>query len=70
MRYIDSSLQPIVRRYLVANERLLLDQGTRHARVVHLDTRDFVPISGSSGDRRASKNLDAALRRLSATGCG
>jgi len=70
MRYIDRSLQCVVQRYLSANTLLSLACGTRHARVVHSETLDFVPIAGSSSDWRTRSNLESSLRRLSQTGCG
>ena len=70
MRYIDRSLQPVVQRFLSANERLSLTYGTRHARVVHSETHDFVLIAGSASDWRTRSNLESSLRRLSQTGCG
>ena len=70
MRYIDPDVVPVVRRYLANYPALHLDEGTRHARVVHSDTHDFVPLPGSSSDRRARKHVDAALRRLALTGRG
>lgn len=70
MRFIDRDVEPLVRRYLNTYPALRLDEGTRHARVVHSDTHDFVPLPGSSSDRRARKHVGAALRRLALTGCG
>lgn len=70
MLFIDRDIEPLVRRYLTTYPALCLDQGTRHARVVHSGTHDFVPLPESSSDRRARKHVDAALRRLALTGRG
>lgn len=67
---IDPALRPLVRRHLKENKSLALASGSRHLRVIHLGTRDFVLVAGSAGDRRCAVALNVALRRLSSTGQG
>ncbi len=70
MKQVDRNLRAVVRRALTLDPKLRLEHGTRHFRVVHADTGDFVPIATSSSDRRARANLESGLRRLSAHGVG
>jgi hypothetical protein len=70
LRSIDASLRQEVTSILGQFPHLRLESGRRHLRIVHTRSQDFVPVAGSSGDRRARSGLHCALRRLAETGRG
>lgn len=69
-KQIDPGLRPQISRALRDDDNLELQAGSRHARIVHKLSGDFIVVPGSAGDWRASRNLAAGLRRLSRYGVG
>lgn len=70
MRCIDQSHRSYLRKTLASAPFLMLEDGAKHARVRNSRTNDWIPIAGSSSDRRAAKNFEAALRKLTMLGQG
>lgn len=68
MKYIDPAMRKILVKHRDAS--LQLEDGGKHAKVRNLITKDWIPIAGSSSDRRAVKNFDADLHRLLTFGQG
>lgn len=50
--------------------QMVIEQGAKHARLVNIETGDFIPLAGSASDYRSARNAKAAARRLAMTGCG
>lgn len=67
---VDPALRHEVRTALRACPHLQLAAGRSHPRVVNTQSGDFLPISGSSSDRRAATALRVGLRRLATSGRG
>jgi hypothetical protein len=69
MRYIDPAMRKILRQYSKL-PFLAIEDGSKHARVRNLRTNDWLPIAGSSSDRRAVRGFEIQLRRLVDLGQG
>jgi hypothetical protein len=61
---VAPALSPEVRACLKALPNLQLEVGSRHPRVVNIQSGDFLPGPGPSSDRLAVKALCVGLRRL------
>ncbi len=69
MRAIDPELRKILEKFSHL-PFLVTEDGTKHARVRNTQSGDWLPVAGSSGDRRSARNFEAGLRRLAKTGHG
>lgn len=63
MRHIHRETREMITPYLRTGV-LILEDGTRHAKVRNPRTQDFLPLAGTPSDHRCARNFQAALRRL------
>ena len=63
MKRICQPIQKMIAPYLRAGA-LILEDGSRHAKVRSPLTHDFLPLAATSGDPRAIKNFKSELKRL------
>lgn len=69
MPAIDPQFNKFLRPFLSLSF-LVLEDGKKHARVRNTISNDWLPIPGSSSDRRALKNFQVDLHRLISNGHG
>ena len=70
MQFIPCDTRKLLKKTIANSGILCLESGTKHAKVRHLISRDWIPVAGSPSDHRTAKNFEAALRRLVAHGQG
>lgn len=70
MNFIPRDIRELLKKTIANSKMLRLEDGTKHAKVRHLVTRDWIPVAGSPSDHRTSKNFEASLRRLVTYGEG
>jgi hypothetical protein len=70
IKMIDQSMRKVLGKYLSKMKFLVLEAGAKHARIRNLQSGDWLPVSGSSGDHRSAKNFEASLSRLAFSGQG
>lgn len=63
MRHIHREIREMITPYLRTGA-LILEDGTRHAKVRNPRTQDFLPLAGTPSDHRCTRNFQTALRRL------
>jgi hypothetical protein len=69
MRCIDPAMRKVLATYQNYTN-LQLEDGGKHVKLRNITTKDWIPVAGSSSDRRAAKNFDASLYRLTTFGQG
>ena len=70
MQFIPYDTRKLLKKAMANSGRISLEDGSKHAKVRHVVTHDWLPVAGSPSDHRSIKNFEAALRRLVAHGQG
>jgi len=70
INYIDPELRTILKKFMPNHPQLFVVAGSRHAKVFNRVTGDWLPLSGSCGDRRGRRNFERGLRHLAELGQG
>ncbi|QEP41837.1 hypothetical protein D5085_00950 [Ectothiorhodospiraceae bacterium BW-2] len=70
MRHIDRNIMKILRPFLKQNSALSIENGSKHNKLRHRLTGDWLLLAGSVSDHRAMKNFQADLKRFVTTGEG
>lgn len=70
MKFIPHDTRKLLKNTIANSRNISLEDGSKHAKVRHLVTNDWIPVAGSPSDHRTIKNFDAALRRLVTYGRG
>jgi len=70
MRNIPLETRKLLKKAIASSGLISLEDGSKHAKVRHVLTGDWIPVSGTPSDHRSTKNFEASLRRLTAYGQG
>jgi hypothetical protein len=69
MRNIHNEIQKLIQPYLRTGI-LVLEDGTRHAKIRNARSQDFLALAGTPSDHRSSRNFRSDLHRLIENGEG
>ena len=69
MRHVHHEIQKLIAPYLCTGV-LVLEDGTRHAKIRNAHSQDFLALAGTPSDHRAVRNFRSDLRRLIKNGEG
>jgi len=69
MRHISREVEKVLSKF-THYPCLTVEDGSKHAKVRNVFSRDWLPLPGSTSDRRGIHNLESCLKRLAITGKG
>ena len=69
MKFIHPSFYALVKKFVDLGV-LIIENGSKHAKIRHKVTKDWIAVAGSPSDHRSLKNFKANLKNLVTYGKG